>query len=140
MSAGGAESVGQGAGVDDVGSEGEAVHDGCGQAGVGERVAPFAERGVGRTGDGGALFTGGDDLKEQLSTAGVEVDVADFVQAQQVEAGVPGQDAGELFVVGGLDELVDQGRGGDVPNPTSLLGGGDAEGDEQVGFAGAGVT
>jgi hypothetical protein len=44
-----------------------------------------------------------------------------------------------LFVVGGFGELVDQGGGGDVPDPAALFGGGGAEGDEQVGLAGAGV-
>ena len=87
--AGGGESVGLGAGVDDVGVEGEPVDDGGGQSGVGEGVAPLAERGVRSAGDGGSFLAGGDDLEEQLGPAGVEVDVADLVQAQQVWT-VPG--------------------------------------------------
>jgi hypothetical protein len=43
LAAAGAESVAAGAGLDDVGVEGEPVHDCCGQAGVGEGVAPFGE-------------------------------------------------------------------------------------------------
>ena len=38
---GGAQAVGVGAGVDDVGVEGEAVNDGRGEPGVGEGLAPF---------------------------------------------------------------------------------------------------
>jgi len=76
---------------------------------VGEGGSPLGERGVGGAGDGGSFFAGGDDLEEQLGAAGVEPDVADLVEAEQVEAGVASDDAGELFVVGGLDELVDQG-------------------------------
>ena len=71
--AGGGESVGLGAGVDDVGVEGEPVDDGGGQSGVGEGVAPLAERGVRSAGDGGSFLAGGDDLEEQLGPAGVEV-------------------------------------------------------------------
>ena len=67
------------------------------------------------------------------------MDVADLVEAEQVQAGVAADDAGELFVVGGLDEFVDQGGGGDVADPAAGLGGGGAQPDEQVGLAGAGV-
>ena len=58
--AGRAEAVGVGAGLDDVGVEGEPVHDGGGEAGVGEGGAPFAEGGVGGAGDGGLLLAFGD--------------------------------------------------------------------------------
>ena len=54
------------------------------------------------------LLAGGDDLEQQFGAAGVEVDVADLVEAEQVEAGVAADDAGELFVVGGFGEFVDQ--------------------------------
>jgi hypothetical protein len=42
--------------------------------------------------------------------------------------------------VGGFGEFVDQGGGGGVADPASLLAGGQAQGDEQVGFAGAAVA
>ena len=58
------------------------------------------------------------------------MDVAQFVKAQQIESGVAAHNAGELFVVGGLDELVDQGRGGDLADPAPLLGCGGAQRDE----------
>jgi hypothetical protein len=90
---GGAEAVGVGAGLDDVGSEGEAVDDGGGQAGVGEGCAPFGERGIGSASDGSFFLAGGDDLEQQFGAAGVEVDVADLVEAEQVEAGVATDDA-----------------------------------------------
>ena len=86
--AGRGEAVGVGAGVDDVGAEGEAVHDSGGQAGSGKVLPHSTERGVGGTGDRGPLLAGCDDLEEQLGAAGVEADVANFVQAQQVQAGV----------------------------------------------------
>jgi hypothetical protein len=63
--------------------EGESVHDRGGQARIGERAAPLAERRVESAGDGGFLLPFGDDLEEQFGAAGVEVDVADLVQAEQ---------------------------------------------------------
>ena len=47
--------------------------------GVGEGGAPFGERGVAGAGDGGFLLAGGDDLEQQFGAAGVEVDVAEFI-------------------------------------------------------------
>ena len=75
-----------------------------------------------------------------VGAAPVEFEVAQFVQAQQVSAAVAGDGAGQGFVVGGLDELVDQRGGGDVPDPVAVLGGGGAQPDQQVGLAGAGVA
>ena len=117
-----------------MGVEGEPVDDGGGEAGVGEGAAPFGERGVAGAGDGGFLLAGGDDLEQQLGAARVEVDVADLVEAEQVQAGVAADDAGELFVVGGLDQFVDQRGGGDVADPAAGLGGGGSQPDEQVGL------
>src|SRR6266705_2802326 len=83
--AGGTQPVGVGPGLDDQGVEGEPVHDRGGQAGVGEGLAPLAERRVGGHRDGGFLFPFGDDLEQQLGAAGVKVQVAQLVAAQQVQ-------------------------------------------------------
>jgi hypothetical protein len=66
------ESVAAGAGLDDVGVEGEPIDHGCGEPGIGEGVAPFGEGRVGGAGDGGALLPCGDDLKQQFGTARVQ--------------------------------------------------------------------
>ena len=66
-------------GVDDVGVEGEPVDDGGGQAGVGERPAPFAEGVVAGHADRCSFFAFGQDLEEQLGAAGVDADVAELV-------------------------------------------------------------
>jgi len=63
------------------------------------------------------------------------LDVAQFVQQQQVQAGVAANDAGQLPFVGGLDQFVDQLRAGDVADPASLLAGGEPESEQEVGFA-----
>jgi hypothetical protein len=117
------EPVAAGPGLDDVGVEGEPVHHCCGEAGVGEGVAPFGEGGVGGAGDGRPFFSGGDDLEQQLRAARIQGEVADLIQAEQVEPGVAAEDAGELFVVGGFGELVDQLGAGQVADPAALFGG-----------------
>src|SRR5512142_945460 len=137
---GGAQPVGVGAGGDDVGVEGEPVHDGSAQPRVGEGGCPLAEGGVGGDRDGGAFLAFGEDLEQQLGAAPVQLEVAELIQAQQVDPAVPGDGAGQGLVVGGLDELVDQRGGGDVADPAAVFGGGGAQPDEQVGLAGAGVA
>src|SRR5437588_8772744 len=91
---GGAEPVGVGAGGDDVRVEGEPVDDGGAEPGVGEGAGPFAEGGVGGDGDGGAFLAFGEDLEQQLGAAAVELEVAQLVQAEQVDAAVAGDGAG----------------------------------------------
>src|SRR5260370_21066137 len=68
------------------------------------------------------------------------MDEANLVQTKEMQARVAAEDARELFVVGGLAQLVDQGRGGDVAAPPAGFGGGGAESYKDVGLAGAGVA
>ena len=89
----GGESVAGGAGFDDVGFVGEAVDDGGGESGVGEGFGPFGEGGVGGDGDGCSFFSFGEDLEEEFSGFLVEVDVAEFVDGEEVVAGVAVHDA-----------------------------------------------
>src|SRR6266568_4190605 len=137
---GGAQPVGVGAGLDDVRVEGEPVDDGGAEPGVGEGGGPFGEGRVGGDRDGGAFLAFGEYLEQQLGAAPVELEVAELVQAQQVDAAVAGDGAREGLVVGGLDQLVDQRGGGGVADPVAVLGGGGAQGDQQVGLASAGVA
>jgi hypothetical protein len=62
----------------------------------------------------------------------VEFHVAEFVDAEQVDASVAGDGLVELFLVGGFDEFVDEFRGQDVADPEPGDRGGSTEGDEQV--------
>jgi hypothetical protein len=103
--AGGAEPVALGAGLDDVGVEGEPVDDGGDEARLGDDRAPLAERQVRRDGDGCFLFAFGEDLEQQLGAAGVELDVAELVEAEQFEPAVAGNDARQSSFVGGFGEL-----------------------------------
>ena len=73
-----------------------------------------------------AFLSFGDDLEQQFGAAGVELDVAELVEAEQVEAAVAGDDAGQAPFVGGFDEFVDELGGGGVADPAALFAGGDA--------------
>src|SRR5438067_690917 len=84
-----------------------------------------------------AKRSGQADRRGSVGAARVDLDVAQFVQEQEVQAAVAGDEAGQDAVVGGFDELVDELGGGDVADPTALLAGGQAQADEQVGLAGA---
>jgi hypothetical protein len=62
--------------------------------GAGEHGSPFAEWQVRADRDGGSFFSFGDDLEQQFGAAGVELDVSELIQEQQVEAAVAADDAG----------------------------------------------
>ena len=100
----------------------------------------FAEALVGGDGNTCLLFPLRQDLEEELRAAPVEFHVAEFVDAEQVDAAVAVDGLGELPVIGGLDELVDELGGQGVADPVAGHGGLGAQGDEQVGLAGAGVA
>jgi hypothetical protein len=119
-----------------VGVVGDAVDDGGGQAGVGEGLAPFGERGVAGDRDRGAFFAFGEDLEQKFGGALVEVDVPELVDGQQVEASVAGDGLGQVQVVGCFGEFVGELGAGDVADAVPVLGRGDARADQQMGFAG----
>jgi hypothetical protein len=105
--------------LEDVGVEGDPVDDGGDEAGVGDDLAPLAEGQVRRHRHRRFLFAFGEDLEQQLGTSGVEGDVAELVQAEEVQASVAGHDPRQAAFVGGLGELVDQLGGGGVADPPS---------------------
>ncbi len=79
-------------------------------------------------------------MEEEFGAAAVEFHVAEFVNAEQVDATVAGDRSGELFLVGSFDEFVDEfGREG-VFDAVAFLCCGGAEPDEEVAFAGPGVA
>ena len=134
------ESVAGGAGFDDGGVVGEAVDDGGAEAGVGEGFGPAAEGFVGGDRDGGFLFAFGEDLEQQFGASAVELEVAELVEAEQVDAPVAGDDLGEGAVVVGFGEFVHEPGGEHVADPVAGFGGGGADADQQVGFPGSGVA
>ncbi len=82
----------------------------------------------------------GQDLEQQFGAALVELQVAELVEAEQFDPAVASDGAGQLALVGGFDEFVDELGGQDVAHLVAGLGGGGPEPDEQVALAGAAVT
>jgi len=104
----------------------------------GEEPAPGLEGPVRSDAERAAFVGCGDEPEQQLCAGVVEWCEPEFVDQDQVVSqqgvdpssdGVVGQSAVEV-----LDEL----GGGEVSDSVSVLDGGDAEGDEHVGFPGAG--
>ena len=94
-----AEAPGLGAGVDDVRAVGEAVDDGLGEPGVGEDLGPFAEGQVGGDDQRSAFVAFGEDLEDELGGAVGQGEVAEFVQDDELGAGVAPDDPGELAAI-----------------------------------------
>jgi hypothetical protein len=117
-----------------VGVEGDPVHVGRAEPRVGEGLLPLGERRVGGDRDRASFLAFGEDLEQQFGSGLVEVEVAQFVQAEQVDAAVAGDGAGEFLLVGGFGEFVDEVRGGCVADAHSGFGDGCADADQQVGL------
>src|ERR1700722_139889 len=92
----------------------------------------FTERQVRPDRDRGFFLSLGNDLEQQLSAARVDLNVAKLVEQQQVQAAVAADNAGQLPVVGGFSELVDQLGGSGVTDPAALLAGGQPQADKQM--------
>src|SRR5712691_9602258 len=90
---GGAQPVGVGAGLDDVGVVGEPVDDRGAEPRVGEGGRPLAEGGVGGDGDRSAFLPLGEHLEQQFGAAAVKLEVAQLVQAEHVDAAGAGDGA-----------------------------------------------
>jgi hypothetical protein len=109
------------------------------KAGVGEGLGPAGDGLVGGDGDAALSFSFGQDLEEEFGAAAVEFHVAELVDAQKIDSAVAGDGLGQLFLVGGIDELVDEFRRQDVLDPIASHRGLGAQCDQQVGLSGAGV-
>ena len=114
----------------------EAVEDGGGDGGVAvEDGGPLLEGLVGGQDDGTALVAGADDLEEEVGSALVDGQVADFVEDEQGGAGVFAQLGFEgAFGLGGV-QGVDDVDGVGEEHVHALLAGGVAEGGGEVGLA-----
>ena len=95
--AGVGQPVGGGAGFDDLPGEGQPVDDGRAQPWVGEGLGPRGERLVGGDRHRRAFFTFGEDLEQQLRAAPVQLQVAQLVDQDQINAAVAGDQLGQLL-------------------------------------------
>jgi hypothetical protein len=80
----------------------------------------------------------GEYLEQQFRTASIELQISQFIDENQVNAAVAVDQLGQLFVVGGFDEFVDQLAGQGLAAAVAGLGGQGAQGDQQMALAGAG--
>ena len=122
-----AEAPGLVAGVDDVRAVGEPVDDGFREAGVGEHLGPLAERQVGGDDQAAAFVALGEDLEDELGGAVGQREVAQFVEDDELGAGVAADDAAELAAALGFLELVREGGEGGEADAASLLAGADRQ-------------
>ena len=79
------------------------VDDGGHQAWIGDDLAPLAEGEVRGHGHRGFLLALGQDLEEQFGATRVELDIAEFIEQQQVETAVAVDEARQPSFVGGFD-------------------------------------
>ena len=98
--------------LEDMHVVGQSVEDGAGQALCSEDLGPFVERQVGCDDDGAALVALRYDLEEQLGAGLAEGDEAQLVDDQQVLAGQQLLQTLQAPFVDGLDQFMNQGRGG----------------------------
>ncbi len=100
------------AGFDDVSAIRDPVQQRLAEAGIGDHLGPLGKGQVGGQDDGGLFGSLGDDLKEELGAKLGHRHIADFVDSNQIVAFPARQDAPQLQLLFGFDELIDQiGRG-----------------------------
>ena len=134
------QSIALGAGLDDVAVEGHPVDDGRDQSGIGDHLAPFGERQVRADGDRCLLLALGQDLEQQLGPSGVELDITELVDQEQVESSIAGDQSGQSAFVLGFDQFVDQSGAGDVAHPLAQLARGQTHADQEMALAGPRVA
>ena len=105
---------------------------------LGQEPAPLLEWPVAGDAEGAAFVGGGDEPEQQLGAGVVEGREPDFVDQEQVVAEQGLDDFPDAVVGQAAVEGVGQVGGGEVADPAPGADGGDAEGDQDVAFAGAG--
>lgn len=112
-------------------------------------LAAEGPRTLGRDGSGRAAVGGGGRWRvlvrtvlvveplEHFRAAAVQLEVAELVDFETVDASVAGDDLAQLLVVCRLDQLVHQGCCGGVADSVTGHGGRGAQPDQQVRLAGA---
>jgi hypothetical protein len=88
---------------------------------VGECLCPRREWLVGGDRDRRTFLAFGENLKQQFRSAPIQLQIPEFVDEDQINAAVAIDQLGELFVVGGFDQFVDQLAGQGVADSSALL-------------------
>ena len=133
-----AHAVGVAAGDHDVGVVEQPVEEADGGGVLGQEAAPLVEWPVAGDAEGAALVGGGDEPEQQLGAGVVEGGEPDFVDQDEVVAEQVLDDLPDAVVGQAAVEGVGEVGGGEVADPAPGVDGGDAEGDQDVAFPGAG--
>jgi hypothetical protein len=88
-----AETLGFGAGFDDMSAIGDAIDERLAQPGVRNHLGPFGEGQVGGQDDGGFFGPFGHDLEQEFSAHFSQWHIADFIECDQVITGPAGEHA-----------------------------------------------
>ena len=91
-------------------------------------------------GDRRLLLALGQNLEQELRAACVELDVAELVEAQQLQSPIAGHDAAQSPLVGSFHELVHELGGGDVADTAALFARRNAGAYQQVRLSRPRVT
>ena len=126
--------------LEDVDVMGEAVEQRAGQAFGAEHLGPFVERQVGGDQGRAALVALAEHLEQEFGSGLGQRHEAALVDDQKLVGGELLLEPQQLLVIAGLDELVDQGSGGDEADREALLAGRQTETEGDVGLAGATVA
>jgi hypothetical protein len=119
---------------------GEPIEQGLAEPGVGEDLRPLGEGQVGGYDDGGLFGSLCDHLEEQLGGDFGQRDIAEFIDDDQLHAGLAGQHAPQTLLPLRFDELVDQRSGCGKAHSSALTTGGDRQAGGEMTLAGAGVA
>ena len=123
-----------------MGVERQPVDDGGDESGITDHLTPFGEGEIRGRGHRRLLLALGQDLEQQLGPLGVELDIAELVEAEQVEASIASHESRQPSFVGCFGQLVDQCGASDVAHSLALLTRRHAQADQQMALAGPAVA
>jgi hypothetical protein len=124
--------------LEDRGVVHEAVDDSHRHRLVGEDLAPFAERLIGRDEEGSPFIAGADELKEHTGFGLVFGDVSEVIEDQQVIFVEPGNSGFERELAAGNLQPLDEIGGAGEQNAPAVLDKSEAQCRREMAFAAAG--
>lgn len=115
----------------------EAIKSGTGHDGIaGKDVSPFREGFVGGDNDGGIfLISVADDLEEQGSSGGIQAEVADFIDDEQLGLSKHFHGMREPILGEGSSQTAGQLHGAEEEETVAEFGRQDSKGDGEMGLA-----
>ncbi len=128
------ETVGFGAGFDNVGSIRNAVKQRFAKPGVGNHLCPFRERQVRCEDHSGSFRPLGNDLEQKLSSHFSQRNIAHFVDCDQIVTAPAGHHAPQLQLVFRFNQFIHQRSRSRETDAPFLPASGDAQPGEKMSF------